>query len=349
MLNLGIVASSFFEAAGVDPEAGLTLTRTDSAGALAAVSFAERTGNIVMACDIRFPTSTPTAGAVLWEQGGSGVGSYIGFSNATGSITFRCRAGDGGVNLSGGATTNAAVVDVTDYPTDGELHTVVWEMKPVASGSIGGSVRLWIDGVLKNTSTTTGGGNLKNASWSGGAAGGYTEFSANIPVGESTNFWSTVASLADASGLRVYVGQLSSAISPLAAGTGTVGLVSRGTYSPAYWGYVDTSTGTLSLTSGSYSDAFGPAISVIRNFANWQLGAITGDDTITFRVILDGLAVTPAIWTSIKVTVGGSTYSYTSASATVSSLGNETQYLWTDTNPFSTESSGTAFTWEVIE
>lgn len=206
MFTFGIVASSTH----ANPEAGLTLTRTDSAGVLAAVSFAERTENIVMACDIRFPTSTPTAGAVLWEQGGSGVGSYIGFSNATGSITFRCRAGDGGVNLSGGATVDAAVVDVTDYPTDGELHTVVWEIKPVASGGIG-SVRLWIDGVLKNTSTTTGGGNLESASWSGGAAGGYTEFSANIPVGESTNFWSTVASLADASGLRVYAGQLSGA------------------------------------------------------------------------------------------------------------------------------------------
>jgi hypothetical protein len=136
---------------------------------------------------------------------------------------------------------------------------------------------------------------------------------------------------------------------PKAVGNGTVGIVARGTYSPAYWGYVDTSTGTLSLTSGSYSAAFGPAISVIRTFVNFQAGAITGNDTITFRVVLDGLAVTPAIWTSIKVTVGGSTYSYTSASATVSTTGSQTQYLWTDTNPFSTESSGTAFTWEVIK
>ena len=207
MFTLGIVASSTH----ANPEAGLTLTRTDPAGALAAVSSAERFGDIVMACDIRFPTSTPTDGAVLWEQGGTGTGSYIGFSNATGSITFRCRAGDGGVTLSGGATGTAAVVDITDYPTDGELHTVVWEIKPVDSGGIGGSVRLWIDGVLKNTSTTTGGGSLESASWSGGAAGGYTEFSADVPVGESTNFWSTVASLADASGLRVYVGQLSTA------------------------------------------------------------------------------------------------------------------------------------------
>jgi len=29
---------------------------------------------------------------------------------------------------------------------------------------------------------------------------------------------------------------------PKAVGNGTVGIVARGTYSPAYWGYVNTST-----------------------------------------------------------------------------------------------------------
>lgn len=203
MFTFGIVASSTH----ANPEAGLTLTRTDPAGALASPSSAERSGNIVMACDIRFPTSTPTAGAVLWEQGGTGTGSYIGFSNVTGSITFRCRAGDGSISLSGGSTTQAAVLDITDYPTDGELHTVVWDIRPTAAGR----VRLWIDGVLKATSVTSDSSQLQNGIWSGGASGGYTTYSGSVPVGESYSLWSTVASLADASDLRVYAGQLSGA------------------------------------------------------------------------------------------------------------------------------------------
>ena len=207
MFTLGIIASSFVDAGAPNPEAGLTLTRTDSVGTLSALSSAERKGDIVMACDIRFPTSTPTTPAVLWEQGGTGTGAYIGFSNATGSITFRCRGGDGGTNLSGGSTTNAVVVDTIDYPTDGEVHTVVWEYRPTAAGR----VRLWIDGVLKGSSETTGGGALKNSTFAGSASGGYTVHQGAIPVGESTNTWSTVASLSSASNLRIYLAQLSSA------------------------------------------------------------------------------------------------------------------------------------------
>ena len=200
----GITASSFID---LGPEAGLTLSRTDSVGTLDAMPASERNDDIVIACDIRFPTSTPTTPAVLWEQGGSGTGAYIGFSNATGSITFRCRGGDGSVNLSGGSTANAVVVDTTNYPTDGRLHTVVWEYRPTAAGR----VRLWIDGVLKGSSETTGGGALKSGIFAGAAAGGYTVPLGTIPVGESTNAWSTVASLSSASNLRIYLAQLSSA------------------------------------------------------------------------------------------------------------------------------------------
>ena len=200
----GITASSFIN---LGPEAGLTLSRTDPVGALAFMPVSERDDDIVIACDIRFPTSTPTTPAILWEQGGEGVGGYIGFSNATGSITFRCRGGDGSTNLSGGSTTNAVVVDTTDYPTDGKLHTVVWEYRPSAAGR----VRLWIDGVLKGSSETTGGGQLKNGTFAGSASGGYTVHQGAIPVGESTNTWSTVASLSSASNLRIYLAQLSSA------------------------------------------------------------------------------------------------------------------------------------------
>ena len=342
MFTFGIIASSFVEDAG--PEAGLTLSRTDSVGTLSAMPLSERNDDIVMACDIRFPTSTPTTPAVLWEQGGTGAGAFIGFSNATGSITFRCRGGDGGVNLSGGSTTSAVVVDTIDYPTDGELHTVVWEYRPSAAGR----VRLWIDGVLKGSSETTGGGQLESGIFAGAASGGYTVHQGAVPVGESTNTWSTVASLTDASGLRIYLGQLSTIETPLAGGDGTIGIDPRATFSPGYWGYSNGLVGTFSLTSGSYVDAFGTGATSIPLFANFQLGTITGDDTIYFRMSVDGVN-NPTTWDYLTATVDGETTTFTRASATIVSSTSPTLYEWsTSGEPFSTESSGTTFTWGIF-
>ena len=341
MFTFGIIASSFVDAG---PEAGLTLSRTDSVGTLSAMPVSERNDDIVMACDIRFPTSAPTTPAVLWEQGGGTVGGYIGFSNATGSITFRCRGGDGSVNLSGGSTTNGVVVDTIDYPTDGEVHTVVWEYRPSAAGR----VRLWIDGVLKGSSETTGGGQLRNGIFAGSASGGYTVHQGAVPVGESTNAWSTVASLTDASGLRIYLGQLSTVETPLAGGDGTIGIDPRATYSPAYWGYSNGLVGTFSLTSGSYVDAFGTGATSIPLFANFQLGTITGDDTIYFRMSVDGVN-NPTTWDYLTATVDGETTTFTRASATIVSSTSPTLYEWsTSGEPFSTESSGTTFTWGIF-
>ena len=343
MFTLGIIASSFVDAVGANPEAGLTLSRTDSVGTLSAMPVSERNDDIVMACDIRFPTSTPTTPAVLWEQGGGTVGGYIGFSNATGSITFRCRGGDGSVNLSGGSTTNGVVVDTIDYPTDGEVHTVVWEYRPSAAGR----VRLWIDGVLKGSSETTGGGQLRNGIFAGSASGGYTVHQGAVPVGESTNAWSTVASLTDASGLRIYLGQLSTVETPLAGGDGTIGIDPRATYSPGYWGYSNGVVGTFSLTSGSYVDAFGTGATSIPLFANFQLGTITGDDTKYFRMYVNGVN-NPTTWDYLNAIVDGETTTFTRASATIISSTSPTIYEWsTSGEPFSTESSGTTFTWEI--
>ena len=345
MFTFGIIASSFVDAVGANPEAGLTLSRTDSVGTLSAMPVSERNDDIVMACDIRFPTSTPTTPAVLWEQGGTGAGAFIGFSNATGSITFRCRGGDGSVNLSGGSTTNGVVVDTIDYPTDGEVHTVVWEYRPSAAGR----VRLWIDGVLKGSSETTGGGQLRNGIFAGAASGGYTVYQGTVPVGESTNAWSTVASLTDASGLRIYLGQLSTIETPLAGGYGTTGIDLPATYSPGYWGYVDSlSLGTLSLTSGSYVDAFGTGATAIPLFANFQQGTITGDTTKYFRMYVNGVN-NPTTWDYLTATVDGETTTFTRASATIVSSTSPTIYEWsTSGEPFSTESSGTTFTWGIF-
>lgn len=189
----------------LSPEAGLTLTRSDSPGELPSPSgSAERKKNVVMACDIRFPTSTPTTPAVLWEQGAAGVGAYIGFSLATGSMTFRCRGGEGGLNMADGSIDDGVTVDITDFPTDGEIHTVVWEYRISP-----GRVRLWIDGELKGSSGTTTSLGLEGGQWAGGNPGGYTVRWSGVPRGEGTPSWSTVSSVSGASNLRIYANQLS--------------------------------------------------------------------------------------------------------------------------------------------
>lgn len=184
-------------------EDGLTLTRTESLGTLSAVPNSERGDDVVMACDIRFPATTPSAGGVLWEMGGSLWGAYVGFSTNTGSVTFRCRAGAGLLQNMDSTTDNAAIVDISDFPTDGEIHRVVWEIRVNP-----GRVRLWIDGNFKGESNTALGGPLRLNRWGGGNPGGYTVRNGSVPSGESLLPWSTYSSLTDASGLRIYVGEL---------------------------------------------------------------------------------------------------------------------------------------------
>jgi hypothetical protein len=140
---------------------------------------------------------------------------------------------------------------------------------------------------------------------------------------------------------------------PKAVGNGTIGIDPRATYSPGYWGYNDGyNLGTFSLTSGSYADAFGqsppPAPSTsVPVFTNFQLGTIAGDNTIYFRMIVTGVN-NPTTWSSLSVTVGGTTTTFTRASATLVSTSPNTIYAWaTNGEPFSTESDGTAFTWSV--
>lgn len=138
-----------------------------------------------------------------------------------------------------------------------------------------------------------------------------------------------------------------SAITSLVEGIGTTGVATRATYNPGYWGYSNGYLGTFSVTSGSLTDAFGATATSISLFANFQLGAITGDDTIYFRMAVNGVN-NPTTWSSLSATVNGTTATFTRASATLISTSPNTIYQWpTSGEPFSTESSGTAFTWSV--
>lgn len=133
---------------------------------------------------------------------------------------------------------------------------------------------------------------------------------------------------------------------PLAAGTGTVGTVARGYYSPATWGWNSPSSGSFALTSGSYAAAFGTDYNVITTFYSRQNGTITGDNNYYFYVNID-LSSNPTTWTSMEATVGGTTTTFTRASATVTNFGGDTQYQWLSTPPFTNLPAGTAFTWSV--
>ena len=175
-------------------EAGLTLTTSFAQGVVLNGSL-DRLQNAVFACDVILP-ATPVD-ALLYEQGGAGVGSWVGVRG--GGATFRIRAGDGAAAKTE-STTDTAVLDVPvgSLPFDGNVHTIVWEFKISP-----GKVRLWVDGISYGTSSTTFGGNLKGNAWSGGDNGSYaTPTSSSIVVGENNAAWS-----GSVSSLRYYQNQ----------------------------------------------------------------------------------------------------------------------------------------------
>lgn len=175
-------------------EAGLTLTTSFAQGVVLNGSL-DRLQNAVFACDVILPV-TPVD-ALLYEQGGAGVGCWVGVRG--GGATFRIRAGDGAAAKTE-STTDTAVLDVPvgSLPFDGNVHTIVWEFKISP-----GKVRLWVDGISYGASSTTQGGNLDGNAWSGGDNGSYaTPTSSGIVVGENNAAWS-----GSVSSLRYYQNQ----------------------------------------------------------------------------------------------------------------------------------------------
>ena len=144
-----------------DPEAGLILTTTISAGAVDTELDPFIAQDITFAVDVTFPTN-PVEG-VLLEHGGTGIGHIVVLRD--GGSTLRLRAGDGAAPYN---ADNTAVLDVTDFPRDGLVHTVVWDIRV----GMPGRIRLWIDGILAGEATTSAWG-LENDRWSGGASGSF--------------------------------------------------------------------------------------------------------------------------------------------------------------------------------
>ena len=176
-------------------EIGLTTTTTVAATTNIANEtyyYPDNNDSIVFACEVTFPV-TPSDGQ-LWEIGGSGTGSWVGLRDS--GTYFRVRAGDGGVSISGGAgsTSTCACLDITDFPTDGNVHTVIWELD-----RDNGTVKLWIDGTFKGSATASSG--FESSLISGSGTGAYILGGTNIP-GEPTGAWPEGTT--GASDLRVY-------------------------------------------------------------------------------------------------------------------------------------------------
>lgn len=130
--------------------------------------------NAVIAMDIVFP-STPSDGCAA-EKGGTGTGLWVGLRDS--GTVFRVRGFSGG-----SLNTNTTVwVDITDFPTDGNTHTVVIEIRRFPA-----RIRVWIDGVFKGED------NMGNpqvlSSWEGGASGSFLS-GENVGVNyEPTGAW----------------------------------------------------------------------------------------------------------------------------------------------------------------
>ncbi len=112
------------------------------------------------------------------------MGSWFGLRD--GGTILRLRSGRGQTEMTG-SDFETAILDlpVADLPFDDLLHEVTWELNPVAPGH----VRLWIDGVLRGTATTTEGGPLRGNWWAGPDAGGWLQVESSVMVGEPIAPW----------------------------------------------------------------------------------------------------------------------------------------------------------------
>ena len=139
---------------------------------------ATRKSDVTFSAMVPLPTS-PVDG-VLFERGGSGTGMLLGLRD--GGTVFRYRAGKGNVTTPGIET---AILDipVASMLFDGQDHELVWDVV-LATGTI----RLWCDGKLLGSASTTDGGLI---GWGGSGSGcfGASGAGATNITGEPTVGW----------------------------------------------------------------------------------------------------------------------------------------------------------------
>jgi hypothetical protein len=165
-------------------ESGLTLTSMLDANTPLVNSLFAPTSTSTFAAEVVFPTTVTTA-CTLFELGGGGYGTTIGFHDTN---TFRLAFG------SGAAPTpdpQRIFVDISPsvLPLDGQLHTLVWEIV-LGSPPAG---RIYVDNIL--VGETIGTGQTINT-FAGGDTGGFiSQLNADNPayqfirVGEPNIRW----------------------------------------------------------------------------------------------------------------------------------------------------------------
>lgn len=177
---------------GSDPEAGLTLTRSDAYGILTAANF-NVNQNAVFAADFTIPSS-PTG--LIMELGGSITGTYVGFRSG-GEFVIR------GGNANTAGVTASAAEEAVLYLTTGQpsgAGTLVWEYNLSL-----GQIRAWWNDILLGTEAATG-GSFRLNQWAAASNGAYLSSGGGGPAGESY----TPISATGISSLRYYQNQLSS-------------------------------------------------------------------------------------------------------------------------------------------
>lgn len=176
-----------------DKTDGLVITETMPSGTTNLSGYGSF--NTVFSANLIF-TVNPVDGLLAEFGSGSSSGMYCGITNS--GSTLYIRAGDSTVSTSV-STTNIAVLNITDFPTDGREHTLTWQVN-ISNGSI----TAWIDGVNKGTASATNNAFPSNQ-YSDSDTGTYLTNSTAVPVGALN----TPSNLVDTgNGLAIYNNQL---------------------------------------------------------------------------------------------------------------------------------------------
>mgnify|MGYP000014686600 CR=1 FL=1 len=194
----------------------ITQSFTFKTASISSTSAFFRNEDFVASCTTKIPSSGLGASAdgILMEVGGTAIGFFLGIrENGT---KLRMRAGTSsasGNNIVSGTDTIVLDIPYANYEkyVDENTHEIVWEVRVGNQGVYPGRLRLWIDGELIGSATTTGTNNRLNGGyWSGTDDGGFGTISDTnfnfLPTGEPTNDW--VIAAADVSNLNYYRNRL---------------------------------------------------------------------------------------------------------------------------------------------
>lgn len=170
-----------------DPEDGLTLTSEHAVDTVVNLTGPQRAGNFTVAMD--FTGLDGSTGGLIWEQGGTTIGAFVGF-RANGDFIFRIG--------SGAAPWNAGTAYIQD-----SSGTVAGDGTLVVEGRTGstGQVRAWWNGVPIGTPVDS---STSVANWAGSDAGAFLRSSGSMVIGELSTPLESPGQYTTVSTLRFY-------------------------------------------------------------------------------------------------------------------------------------------------